>query len=67
MSTGMALIAGIVIGGIGVLLVQAMFENLMEWWADVVETGGYWVIRALVTCGILFLICVFAFAKGWRP
>lgn len=60
-------VAGLVLGGIGMLLLQAGSASFMDWWADVVDTARSWVMTILGVCGLLFIVCVLAYAAGWRP
>lgn len=61
------LMIGVVIGALGMLIVQAVFDDALDWWADKVATARSWAVTVLGVCGFLFIMCVIAYAAGWRP
>lgn len=63
----MSIVVGIVIGVIGTLIFQAVFDEALDWWAEMVATAREWVMTILGVCGVLFVVCVSAYAAGWRP
>lgn len=57
----------IIIGAIGMLVLQAIFDEALGWWADTVERIRAWTIGILCSGGVMFIIAAIAYANGWRP
>lgn len=61
------IIIGVFIGVVGTLFVQASSERAMDGWYNFVATAREWAITVCVVLALAFVVCVIAYANGWRP